>query len=176
LVISNIAIKKHDKAGLITFSKRIHTNVPASNKVTHVNSLMNALYNQATDFLESDHEQLFINVKQKVHQRSLLLYFTNFEGLPSLERQLPYFKMLTKNHLLVVIFFENTELMNITNVNPAGIEEIYIKTVAEKLSYEKRLIVKELKKNAIHAVLTAPEHLTINTINKYLELKARGLI
>ena len=61
-------------------------------------------------------------------------------------------------------------------MNPAGIEDIYIKTVAEKLSYEKRLIVKELKQNAIHAVLTAPEHLTINTINKYLELKARGLI
>jgi hypothetical protein len=61
--------------------------------------------------------------------------------------------------------------------NPAdSLKEIYYKAVAEKFSYEKRLIVKELKKCGISSLLTTPEKLTINTINKYLELKARNLI
>ena len=40
----------------------------------------------------------------------------------------------------------------------------------------KRLIVKELMKHGILAVLTPPEKLTVNAINKYLELKARQAI
>ena len=61
--------------------------------------------------------------------------------------------------------------------NPAdNLKEIYHKAVAEKFTYDKKLIVKELTQHGIQALLTAPETLTVNTINKYLELKARGMI
>ena len=73
----------------------------------------------------------------------------------------------------MVVFFENTELVQLA-AKPAGnIEDIYLKTIAEKFAYEKRLIVKELMKHGILSVLTPPEKLTVNAINKYLELKAR---
>ena len=55
----------------------------------------------------------------------------------------------------------------------ASIEDIYIKTIAEKFAYEKRLMVKELQMNGIPSILTVPENLTVNTVNKYLELKTR---
>lgn len=35
------------------------------------------------------------------------------------------------------------------------------------------MMVKELHKNGILSVLTSPENLTVNTVNKYLELKTR---
>ena len=57
-----------------------------------------------------------------------------------------------------------------------SIEDVYVKTIAEKFAFEKRLIVKELKKHGILSILTAPEQLTINIVNKYLELKARQAI
>ena len=57
-----------------------------------------------------------------------------------------------------------------------SLKEVYHKAVAEKFSYDKKLIVKELTKHGIQTILTAPENLTVNTINKYLELKARGMI
>jgi hypothetical protein len=56
------------------------------------------------------------------------------------------------------------------------LKSIYYKAVAERFSFEKKLIVQELKKHGIQSILTTPEKLTINTINKYLELKARNLI
>ena len=44
------------------------------------------------------------------------------------------------------------------------------------MDYEKKLMVKELERNGIQAVLTKPKDLTVNTINKYLEIKARGIL
>jgi len=55
-------------------------------------------------------------------------------------------------------------------------EEISHKIIAEKFAFEKRLIVKELARYSIQSILTTPKNLSVNTINKYLELKARGLI
>jgi uncharacterized protein (DUF58 family) len=176
LVISNIAMQKYDKAGVITFSHKIHQALAPERRGLQLYKIMELLYGAKTGFLESDYERLYMSVKQKLTQRSLLLLFTNFESLSSMQRQLKYLRRLSKDHLLVVIFFENTELRSFLDERPQSVQEIYYKTVAEKFTWEKKLIVKELEQYGIHAVYTAPQNLTVNTINKYLELKARGLI
>jgi hypothetical protein len=109
-------------------------------------------------------------------QRSLLLLFTNFETLSGLKRQLKYMRSIAKNHLLVVIFFENTELHTLINKKAENTQDIYYKTIAEKHEMEKRLITKELAAYGIQSIYTTPANLSVNTINKYLELKARNLI
>ena len=89
------------------------------------------------------------------------------------KRQLNFLRSIAKHHLLMIVFFENTELKQLSSAEAINLEDVYVKTIAEKFAYEKRLIVKELLKHGILSILTPPEHLTINAINKYLELKAR---
>ncbi|MBD0285740.1 MAG: DUF58 domain-containing protein, partial [Flavisolibacter sp.] len=129
-----------------------------------------------TAFLEPDFEQLFSIIRNRITHRSLLILFTNFESLESLQRDLPFLKRIAHYHLLMVVFFENTELQQLTEAKTKTIEDIYIKTIANKYQYEKRLMVKELHMHGIIAVLTTPQKLTVNTINKYLELKNRQSI
>lgn len=176
LVISNVALKKQDKAGIFSFSRKVENRVVAERRPSQMNIILETLYNLDTDFVESDFSRLYVDVKRHLNQRSLLLLYTNFETLDALHRQLPYLKAIAKNHLLVVIFFENTELQKLTNKMAKNTYAIFEKTIAEKFIYEKKLIVNELQKHGIQSILTPPEHLTINTINKYLEIKARGLL
>ncbi|MBO0948910.1 DUF58 domain-containing protein [Fibrella forsythiae] len=176
LVLSNIALLKQDRAGLITFSDRIGQIVVAERRPGHMLKILEVLYRQKTRYLETDFEALYATVRMQVRQRGLLLLFTNFETVSGMRRQLPYLRRLAKNHLLLVIFFDNTELRSLLNAPAHDTEEIYLKTIAEKFSYEKQLIVKELGQYGIQSILTAPRDLTANTVNKYLELKARGMI
>jgi uncharacterized protein (DUF58 family) len=176
LAFSNIALKKKDKVGMLTFAEKIENFVPATSKKTHLNLLLETLYGIETNFLVSDFNRLYAHSKRRITQRSLLMLYTNFEHITSLKRQLPYLKALAKSHLLVVIFFENTELDELANKQTSELSEIYEKTIAQEFIYNKQLMVKELEKNGIQAVLTKPKELSINTINKYLEIKARGLL
>lgn len=176
LVISNVAIKKHDKAGVFTFSKKVENMVVAEKRTSQMNLILEGLYNIKTDYFESDFGRLYGDVRRNITQRSLLLLYTNFETLDSLHRQLPYLKGIAKNHLLVVIFFKNTELNSLIENKAETIQQVYDKVIAEKFAFEKRLIVNELKKYGIYSILTTPENLTLDTINKYLEIKARGLL
>ena len=176
LVISNVVLKKHDKAGMLSFSKRIENVVVAERRSSQMQLILEALYNVKTDFFESDFSRLYSSIKRHITHRSLILMYTNFETLDGLERQLPYLKAIAKSHLLVIIFFKNTELNSLIENKAETIEQVYDKVIAEKFAFEKRLIVNELKKYGIHSILTTPENLTIDTINKYLEIKARGLL
>lgn len=176
LVISNVVLKKNDKAGIFSFSKRIENVVAAERRSSQMRLILEALYNIKTDYFESDFGRLYSSIKRHITHRSLILIYTNFETLDGLERQLPYLKAIAKNHLLVVIFFKNTALHGLIHNKAETIEQVYDKVIAEKFAFEKRLIVNQLKKYGIHSILTTPEHLTIDTINKYLEIKARGLL
>ena len=176
LVISNIAMYKHDKAGLISFSNKTHTFLPAERSKLQMKRILESLFKQKTDFSEPDYEHLYSTIKRKINQRSLIVLFTNFEWHISLMRQIKFLRQLNKSHLLIVVFFKNTELQDIIKSKAKSVDEIYIKTIVEKLSYEKNLIVKELKKFGIQSILTEPSKLSVDVINKYLQLKAMGQI
>ncbi len=176
LVLSNIALIKHDKAGLITFAEKISAVVAPERKPDQIRRLLEVLYHQKTRYLEADPELLYTTVRTRVKQRSLLVLFTNFETLAAMHRQLPYLRRLAQGHLLLVVFFENTELANVLTTPAATTEAAYEQTIAEKFDQEKRQIVLELRRYGIHALLTPPANLTVNVINRYLEFKSRGMI
>lgn len=176
LAISNIIIKKYDKAGLITYSDKIGTTIKADNRPTQLNFILNALYKEKERPLEANYELLFHISSKLINGRSLILLFTNFESAFALDRALPILRRINRRHLLVVVFFDNTEIREFAEQDAVDLESIYQQTMARKYLSEKAQMVLTLRQYGIQAVLTRPEDLSINTINKYLELKARGLI
>ncbi|PTX43379.1 uncharacterized protein (DUF58 family) [Christiangramia gaetbulicola] len=176
LAFSNVALKKKDKVGMLSFSNKIDNVQKASSKLSQLNKIMEALYNVNTGFYDSDFSLLYSRVKKHISHRSLLMLYTNFEHTSGLQRQLPFLKALAKQHLLVVIFFENTEVTQLIKMIPKNVSESAHQTVAEQFSHNKQLMAKELQRHGIQTLLTRPSDLSINTINKYLEIKSRGLL
>lgn len=176
LALLNIALLRHDRAGLITFAEKVHDIVPAERTGGQMAGIMETLYAQQTSFKESDYDALEIMMRRRLTHRSFLLLFTNFESLSSLERQLPHLRRMASRHLLCVVFFQNTLLGQLHDNHPDTTEGIYIKTIADRADFEKRQIVKELRRHGILTVLSTPQGLTVDVINEYLELKARQMV
>jgi uncharacterized protein (DUF58 family) len=173
LAMSSVAIARQDRAGFISFGDKGGDFLPANHRATQMAGIVNALYNLNTRFLESDFAFLHKLIKTRITQRSLLILFTNFESLTSLSRQLPYLRNISQKHLLLVVFFENTSLHELASGEAETIERLYEKVIAEKFILEKKLIVKELQQYGIAALLTAPGKLSVDVVNKYLQIKAR---
>lgn len=176
MALSHIILKKYDKAGMMTFAKKTENKVAAENKSGQLRKISEALYNVQTNFYESDFSRLYQDVKFSLGQRSLILLFTNFETLDAVNRQMKYLRGIAKNHLLVVVFFKNAELQQLIHHHPENMQEVYDEIIAEKFEFEKKLIIQELRKYGIFSVYTLPENLSIEVINKYLEIKARGIL
>ncbi len=176
LVISNIALQKHDKAGLITFSDKIGSIIKADRGSNQLNQILEGLYKEEPKALEANYELLYMAVRNTIKNRSLLFLYTNFESGFALERTLSIIRKINKIHLMVVVFFENTEVSDYSKKECANLEEVYLQTIAQKFILEKNQIVQRLRQFGVQSIFTKPEDLSVNTINKYLELKARGMI
>lgn len=176
LILSSVALVKEDKAGLITIAEKTKSIVPADRRAVQLNKIMEVLYKEKTRYLETDMEALYTTIRATLKQRSLVVFFTNFESMSALERQLPFLKRIAKFHLLLIVFFENTSLKTLSEEPAKDVQGIYIKTIAEKFAYEKKLMVKELAKHGILSLLTPPQNLTVNVVNRYLALKAKQQI
>jgi uncharacterized protein (DUF58 family) len=176
LALSYVAIKKEDRAGLITFSDHFETFVPASKQPGQMKLLMESLYRQQTGFGESDCSALCSHLNRLVGKRSLLLVYTNFDSIVGMERQLGYMQQLAGRHVVLVVFFENDELKSFAARLPRTREDYFRQVVAEKFIYEKRHVTTFLRRHGILSLLTSPETLSVDVVNKYLEIKAKHLI
>jgi uncharacterized protein (DUF58 family) len=176
LALSNIILRKHDRAGLFTFSDKIGSVLKADSRPAQLNKILQALYKEKEREAEANYELLYYFSRKLISGRSLLLLYANFESMYALDRVLPILRRVAAFHLLVVVFFKNTEIEDFVDQPARTLEDIYQQTIGRKLLTEKSDMVQKLRQYGIQAVLTRPEELSINTVNKYLELKARGLI
>lgn len=165
-----------DKAGLITFSSKNCAYLPARSEYKQFSIINDRLYNLTTDFLESDFERLYKFVRVKVRQRSLLIIFTNFDSINSLKRNLQYLKAIAQYHLVLVVFFENSEIVEFVNQPATNLREIYSNTIGKNFLSQNQLILKELLKAGIQGLITQPHLLSIETINKYIQIKRKQMI
>ncbi len=176
LVISNIALKKFDKTGLVTFSHRIGSAIPADSSTLQLKKILSALYHEQAMTVEANYELLYRAIKNVIRVRSLLFIYLNFESSYAMERALPVLKKINHLHLLVVLIFENTELVKFSTKKPEFVSDIYAQTIAQKLLNDKKQLAAKLRKHGIQTILCKPEDLSMRTVNKYLELKSRGMI
>ena len=176
LVISNIALKKHDKAGLVTFGEKVGSIIKADNRANQLKRMIETLYRVEESDLEANYQLLYTICQRLIKHRSLIILYTNFESDHSLNRIIPLLRRINRLHLLLVIFFENTEMSSYSKEESDDVLDIYSRTMAGKFQLDKKTMIKRLNQYGIQTLLTQPEELSMNTVNKYLEFKSRGLI
>lgn len=176
LVLCNVALRKHDRAGLVCFDKTVHTAVLAERKRTQLPRLLEALYRLEENRFEADYDLFYRAFARLNPARSLLVLFSNFESDYALQRAMPVLQRLQRRHVLLLVLFENTELTAAAAEPAADVEGIYRRTIAAGFLHQKKQMALRASRAGIQTILTRPEDLTIHTVNKYLELKARGMI
>jgi uncharacterized protein (DUF58 family) len=176
LAISNVGLKKYDRVGLISFSNKIGSALRAENRPGQIQKILESLYAEKERDLEPDFELLYRSLERIVKNRSLLLLFANFENISMLFRVMPILKKISKKHLLVMVLFKDEELEEAIIPNPGTIDEIYASTLAEQHQSEKLEVAHILKSQGIQTIVSSPKDLSLNVINKYLELKSRGMV
>jgi uncharacterized protein (DUF58 family) len=176
LAMANVALKKYDRVGLITFSDKIGTAIRAENRHGQLPKILESLYHEKERPNEPSYELLYRSIKRIVKSRSLIMLYANFESRQMMERVLPILKKINKSHLLVMVLFKDEELDARANRHSESITELYQGTLAKQHLSEKEEIAKKLQRQGIQTIVSTPDALSIDVINKYLRLKTRGMV
>ena len=176
LMLSFVAVRKDDKAGLITFADHTDTFLAPSKRQGQMERIMDTLYAEQTQFGESDFSELLQTVMQRVRKRSLLVVFTSFADRQAMQRQLPYLMQMSRQHRVLVVFFADNDMLDYLHSPRRTTEDYYRHVIIQRMLHDQQLIVSELRQHGILALLTTPQNLSVDVVNSYLEIKSRELI
>lgn len=174
LALSNVILKKHDKAGLITYHSRLNTFIKADNRSNQLTRLCEALYAQESQFPESSLDCVYTPMSRNSRGRSLIILYSNFESPYALERESYMMKKLAAKHMVLLISFINTDILQESKQSPEKLEQLYAKTVAGKFLADKQMFMKKLHQKGINTIMVKPKDLTIAVLNKYLDIRKKG--
>lgn len=174
LVLLNTALLTDDRAGLVAFDQEVRAVVRPTRTPATLPTLLDALYRLDPGFRDPSYEALYAALRQQIRQRSLVLLFTNIDTVAGLDRQLPFLRQIGRLHRLCVVLFENTGIRSLLASRSERLEDVYVKTVAEGLALEAREVARTLERHGIGALLTRPETVTSDAVNRYLQIRSRG--
>lgn len=174
LVLLNTAQVKGDRIGLAAFDSEVRVALTAGRDRAQLGRVLEALYALQPDFRDPNFEALYRMCRLRLSQRGLMILFSNFDTMSGLKRRLPVLRRIGRLHRLVVVLFENVELEEERSRKSRNLTDVYIRTITEELVLTKREIALALEREGISAVLTSPDALTVDVLNRYLAIKARG--
>ena len=174
LVLLNTALLTDDRAGLVAFDQEVRAVVRPTRTPATLPTLLDALYRLDPGFRDPSFEALYAALRQQIRQRSLVLLFTNIDTVAGLERQLPVLRQIGRMHRLCVVLFENTGIRDLIAAPAERLEDVYVRAVAEGLALETREVARTLERVGIGALVTRPETVTSDAVNRYLQIRSRG--
>ncbi len=176
LSLSRTVIATHDKAGILAFAHQQSEFLPAAKEWRQFGKINEFLYKLDTGFLESDFEHLYKFIRANIQRRSLIFLFTNFDSENALRRNFRYIKDMARHHLLVVVFFEDSQARELLETEARDLPAIYERAVNADKLYKGRLLARELEKAGIRAVVTPPEKLGMHIAREYIDIKKQQIL
>jgi uncharacterized protein (DUF58 family) len=75
-----------------------------------------------------------------------------------------------------VVFFENSLLLDFSRSKVKKREDLYDQLIAENKLLKKVVLTDKLAQYGVQSILTPPEKLSLHLVNRYLAVRAGGLI
>lgn len=176
LMLGYVCSVKGDNTGLIAFSDNVEAYIPPRRGKQQLYRIVEALYDISPKMCQPDYERAFKLVESRLRKRSLIVVFTDLIDVEISKTLISYLPLLQPHHLVLCVTLKDSELVSLADDLPGSVEDVYQKAVAGQLLMEQRSTLNKLQQNGVLILNTVPENLSVDTVNRYLELKGRNLI
>jgi len=176
LLLGYVATGMGDKIGMMTFADDIGHFLGPRHGRGQFYRMLELLYAVRPQPVEPDYRRAIAYFALKQRRRALTVIFTDLSGGLGMQEMVHHVALLAKSSLPLVVTISDPDVHQAAQLIPSDSLAAYQRSAASQLLDERRLAVDTLRR---HGVLTldVPAHqLSWSMINRYLELKGRGLI
>lgn len=175
-LMAHVALSSGDRVGLMVFSHKVVTYVPPQQGVKQMHRLIEGLYGVQPEETRVDYMALANFVAVNCKRRSLLAIFTDLVDTRQGQELLTMLRLMRGQHLPLCLTFRDTNVEKLARAWEPTVRGVYTQAVAQDLARERTQLLRDLTRQGAHVLDTLPEELSIQSVNKYLELKARQLL
>jgi uncharacterized protein (DUF58 family) len=176
LSIGYVATRGGDNIGLLVFNRQVAAYLPPQRGHAQLAAMTEALYNVKAQMIEPSYARAFQYLSQNCKRRSLVVILTDLVDRDASAELLAYTATLLPRHLPLIVTIGDKDLRALVAEEPRKIDDVYQQSVAEELLQQREEALARITELGGLALDVPAGALSLELVNKYLEVKERGLL
>lgn len=177
LVLGQAAEHQGDLFGLAVFSDRVQRFVRSGSGSAHFHACRDALYSLQTREVSPDFEELGAFIRSRLRRRALLVYMTSLDDPVHAESFLRHARLLSRQHLMVVIMVRPQGMKPLfSGEDPQDEEDVYEHLGAHLRWQALREHGRALQRLGVLFQIVESETLGLELVTHYMKVKNRQLL
>ena len=176
LTVAAAALQKGDYVSVLAFSREVKAYVPPAKEMTHLQTILKAIYNLKVDPAESNYAAVFTYLQTMQKKRSLILLFSDVRTFLHEESALTYLKRLRQRHLFLMVGIEDEMLRKKIKEKPVDVQNTMMKSIAQQQILIKKREKVKWESQGLHMIEAREEKLAITVVSQYIDVMNRGLL
>jgi uncharacterized protein (DUF58 family) len=176
LTIAQVALASGDRVGLVAYGRRLQHRVAPSRGATHLRLLVEALADVHADGVEANHAGAAAAVMAAQKRRALIVWLTEIADTAGVPDVVEHASGLTPRHVVLFGVLRQPELETVSTMIPATRRDMYRLMSARETLDRRESLLHRLRLRGALVLETSPEDVSAALVDRYLEVKERGLL
>ncbi|HEV2827001.1 MAG TPA: DUF58 domain-containing protein [Pyrinomonadaceae bacterium] len=176
LALMSAAARAGDNAGLLVFGRKIKTFLPPGRGHEHMDAALEALYSVEPEMIEPSYSRAFEFIAANSKRRSLVILITDLVDEEGSKELLTSLRLLRPRHLPLVVTIADRDLRAVVSNAPENARDLFTQSVAEEIMYLRETALRLVESQGGLALDVTAAALAPAILEKYLQVKERGLL
>ncbi|WP_342539246.1 DUF58 domain-containing protein [Sporosarcina sp. FSL K6-1540] len=176
LTVTAAALQKGDYVSIVAFSKEVKVFIPPAKGMTHLQTILQAVYNLKVDTAESNYAAVLTYLESMQKKRSLLLLFSDVRTFLHEESALVYLQRLRQRHVFLMIGIEDVAILKKANEVPVDVRSAMEKSIAQQQVLIKKKEKLKWEKQGLQMIEAREDKLAVAAVSHYIDIMNRNLI
>jgi uncharacterized protein (DUF58 family) len=176
LALMSAAARAGDNAGLLVFGRKIKSFLPPGRGHDHMDAALEALYSVEPEMIEPSYSRAFEFIAANSKRRSLVILITDLVDEEGSKELLTSLRLLRPRHLPLVVTIADRDLRAVVSNAPEDVRDLFTQSVAEEIMYLRETALRLVESQGGLALDVTAAALAPAILEKYLQVKERGLL
>jgi uncharacterized protein (DUF58 family) len=176
LMMAHVCLRAGDKIGMFAFDATVRRYLAPSGGSRAFPVFASESGRVEQGAFETNFTLGLTDLGRRLERRSLIVVMSEFTDSTTAELMIENLGRLARKHLVMFVTFANRDLDKIRRAEPKMTLDVGRAVVADELLRERKVVLERLRRMGLMVLETAPESLSLNLIQRYLEIKERELI
>jgi len=176
LALMSAAARAGDNAGLLVFGRKIKSYLPPNRGRDHMDAALEALYAVEPDMIEPSYSHALEFIAAHSKRRSLVVLLTDLVDEEGSKELLASLRLLRPRHLPLVVTIADRDLKAVVSNAPENARDLFTQSVAEEIMYLREAALRRVESQGGLALDVTAAALAPSLLEKYLQVKERGLL
>ncbi|MFN0099559.1 MAG: DUF58 domain-containing protein [Gemmatimonadaceae bacterium] len=177
LIVTDIAATAGDRVGTMVFDDKVRAFVSARHSRGALREVRDAFVPVTASPVEPDYAAAFRFLATQQRKRALIVFYTDVLGVRASRALLAHVSHSSTRHLVLVVALRNDPLHALARpAAESSSTQLYETAAAAELLESREEALERMRRAGAVVLDVSPEVMTASVINRYLELKSRGML